>query len=237
MAIITETVKIPAHDGGAFAAYVARPDTEDDVPGIVVIQEIFGVNSDMRAKCDELAGQGYVAVCPDLFWRIEEGVELVDSEPAQLERAFELFGLFNELQGLDDLKTTLGYVRHHGACNEKVGTLGYCLGGKLAYMMACHSNADANVAYYGVTIDTLLHESEGIDAPLLMHMAEKDEFVDGEAQEKIKAHFKNRNLVAIHSYADMDHAFARENGMHFDKEAANLANGRTAEFLKEYLAA
>ena len=96
MSIIIDTVKIPAHDGGAFAAYVARPDTEDDVPGIVVIQEIFGINADMRAKCDELAAQGYLAVCPDLFWRIEEGVDLVDSDPKQLERAFELFGLFND---------------------------------------------------------------------------------------------------------------------------------------------
>ena len=237
MAIITEIIKIPAHDGGAFAAYLARPDTNENVPGILVIQEIFGINPDMRAKCEELARQGYLAVCPDLFWRIEEGVELVDSDPGQLERAFELFGLFNEEQGLEDLKTALGYVRHHGSCNQKVGTLGYCLGGKLAYMMACHSDSDANVAYYGVTIETLLDQSEGIDSPFLMHIAEKDEFVDANAQAQIKNHFEEHDLVTLHSYAGMDHAFARENGIHFDKDAAALANGRTADFLKTHLTA
>ena len=184
-----------------------------------------------------MAGRGYVAICPDLFWRIEENVELVDSDPKQLERGFELFGLFNEMQGLDDLKTALGYVRHHGSCNKKVGTLGYCLGGKLAYMMGCHSDADANVAYYGVTIETLLFESEGIDKPLLMHIAEKDEFVDHAAQAQIKDHFADHPLVDLYSYAGMNHAFARENGMHFDKDAAQQANDRTFSFLEKHLRA
>ena len=121
-------IKIPAHDGGAFKAYVAFPEVTP-APAIIMIQEIFGINQEMRDKCQEYAKQGYIAICPDLFWRIEPGIELTDNVPEQLERAFELFGEFDQKAGIEDLKTTLGYARNMKECNDKVGCVGYCLGG------------------------------------------------------------------------------------------------------------
>src|SRR5262245_48681084 len=128
------SVKIPAKDGATFDAYVATP-TKTPAATMIVIQEIFGVNKEMRAKCDELATQGYLAIAPDLFWRIEPNIQLVDSIPDQLQRAFDLFGKFDVPKGMEDLKATLEFARKYKDSNGKVGCVGYCLGGKLAYMM------------------------------------------------------------------------------------------------------
>ena len=239
MTITTEDITIPAHDGGVFGAYVARPencDKNNPAPAILVIQEIFGINFDMRKKCDELASKGYVAICPDLFWRIAPaGIQLVDSDPDQLQQAFDLFGKFDVALGIEDLKTTLGYIRHHKTCNKKVGTLGYCLGGKLAYMMACKSDVDAAVSYYGVAIETMLEDAAKIEKPLMLHIAEEDEFVSKETQTQIKSALEPHPLITIHSYEGANHAFARIDGMHYKEDAATQANARTDKFLKENL--
>jgi carboxymethylenebutenolidase len=238
MTTTSKEIKIPATDGGAFMAYTAMPEdasSKNEYPAIVVIQEIFGVNSDMRAKCDELATQGYIAICPDLFWRIEPEIQLVDSEEPQLERAFELYNQFDEEKGLTDLQTTLGYIRHEKKCNKKVGAVGYCLGGKLAFMMSCHTDIDASVSYYGVAIDTLLDQTDGINSPILLHIAGNDEYVDETAREKINTHMNNHPHGTPYVYDNMDHAFARINGMHYNEDAANLANNRTETFFKTHL--
>ena len=227
-------ITIPAHDGGAFKAYIALPDVTP-APAIIVIQEIFGINQELRDKCDALAAQGYVAIAPDLFWRIEPGIELVDSVEEQLQRAFDLFGQFDVEQGVNDLKTTLGTARKHEAVNGKVGCVGYCLGGKLAYMMATQSDIDASVGYYGVAIETMLEDAQNIQNSLLLHIAEEDEFVPPEAQAQIKSALADHPQVEIHSYAGMQHAFARGQGMHYDETAATLANERTAGFLRDNL--
>lgn len=227
-------ISITAHDGGSFQAYIAQPENTP-APVVIVIQEIFGINQELRDKCHELAAQGYIAVCPDLFWRIEPGIELVDSVPEQLQRAFDLFGQFDVQNGIADLKSTLDHVRKLDGSNGKVGCTGYCLGGKLAYMMATHSDIDASVSYYGVAIETMLDDSVNIKAPLLMHIAENDQFVSREAQAQIKSALSDNPHVEIHSYADADHAFARGNGMHYNETAATLANERTQTFLKENL--
>lgn len=227
-------IQIPAHDGGSFKAYIALPEVTP-APTIIMIQEIFGINQEMRDKCDEAAANGYIAICPDLFWRIEPGIELVDSVPEQLERAFELFGIFDVEQGINDLKSTLSYARAADDDNGRVGCAGYCLGGKLAYMLACASDIDASVAYYGVGIQDMTDMADGLSNPLLMHIAEEDEFVPPEAQSQIKAALGDNPHITIHSYAGVQHAFARGQGMHYDEAAAAKANARTAEFFNKTL--
>ncbi len=227
-------ITVDAADGGSFMAYVAEAVTGSG-PGVLVIQEIFGVNAVMRGICDDIAGQGYLAVCPDIFWRQEPGIQITDQSEAEWQRAFELFQGFDVDKGVDDLKATLAAMRGLDGCSGTVGSIGYCLGGMLAYLMATRSDADCNVSYYGVGIDTLLDEAGGIHKPLLMHIAEEDGFVDKAAQAKIKAGLSEKPLVTIHSYANADHAFARTNGTNWNEPAATLANDRTAAFLENHL--
>jgi len=219
---------------GAFGAYLAVP-AATPAPGIVVAQEIFGVNQVMRDVCDWLAGEGFVACCPDIFWRIEPGIQLTDKTEAEWTRAFELFGLFDADKGIEDLKATLADLRGPPAYNGKVGSVGYCLGGKLAYLMATRSDADCNVSYYGVGLDELLGEAGGIATPLLLHVAAKDQFVPPEAQEKIATGLSGNPNVTLHLYEGQDHAFARPGGGHYDEAAAELANSRSIELLKGIL--
>ncbi|MGH1398641.1 MAG: dienelactone hydrolase family protein [Alphaproteobacteria bacterium] len=227
-------IKIPAFDGDAFSAYIALPEITP-APAIIVIQEIFGINADIREKCDELAREGYIAIAPDLFWRIEPEIELIDSIEEQLQRAFELFGEFNQETGLEDLKTTLGYAHNMKECNGKVGAIGYCLGGKLAYMLSTASDIDASVSYYGVAIETMLGDKEHITTPLMLHIAGNDEYVPPEAQTQIITAFQNYPHVETHQYAGQDHAFTRINGTHYDESATALANNRTTTFLNKNL--
>jgi carboxymethylenebutenolidase len=221
---------------GSFGAYLAVPDTTP-APGLVVAQEIFGVNQVMRDICDWLAGEGFVACCPDIFWRIEPGIQLTDQSEAEWARAFELFGLFDVDKGIEDLKAALAQLRGRSECNGKAGSIGYCLGGKLAFLMATRSDADANVSYYGVGLDELLGEAGNIATPTLLHVASKDQFVPPEAQAAVKAGLAGHPQVTLHVYDGQDHAFARVGGEHYDRAAAELANGRSLAHLREALAA
>ncbi|TWA89931.1 carboxymethylenebutenolidase [Azospirillum brasilense] len=228
-------ISIPAGDGGSFSAYVAKPAGGGPAPGLVVIQEIFGVNQVMRDLCDGFAAQGWLAVCPDLFWRQEPGVQITDKTQEEWNRAFALMNGMDQDKAVDDLKATLAWLRQNPDCTGKAGAVGYCLGGRLAFMMAARSDSDANVSYYGVGLDGLVGEAASITKPLLMHIAEKDQFVPAEAREKVLAVVKGNPNVTAHVYPSMDHAFARAGGAHFDAEAADLANGRTAAFFKQHL--
>jgi len=228
------SVTVTAADGGSFSAYLAMPATLP-APGLVVIQEIFGVNQVMRDLTDYYAAQGFVAICPDIFWRIEPGVDITDQSEAEWQKAFDLFGKFDVDQGVQDLIATLDHVRGTDGCTGKAGSVGYCLGGKLAYLMATRSNADANVSFYGVGLDELLDEASQISHPYMSHVAEKDGFVPPEAQAKILPAFEAHPKIQPHLYKGQDHAFARVGGAHYDKDSADLANGRTLEFLKTHL--
>jgi len=219
---------------GTMGGYLALPKNVP-APGVLVIQEIFGVNQVMRDLCDALAAQGYVAACPDLFWRIEPGIDITDKSDAEWKRAFELFGLFDVDKGVDDLIVALGGLRKHHSCDGRAGTVGYCLGGKLAYLMATRSDAECNVSYYGVQIDQLLDEAKNIKRPLLMHVAAKDKFVPPEAQAKMQAVLAKHAKVTYHLYAGVDHAFARAGGEHYDAKAAKLANERSGAFFGQHL--
>lgn len=220
---------------GAFGAYVATPPTPGPAPAIVVLQEIYGVNAVMRGVADHFASLGYLAVCPDLFWRIEPGVDLTDQTEAGNTRAFELFGLFNVDRGLEDIAATITAVRNDPRCNGKVGAVGFCLGGLLAYLTATRTDADASVGYYGVSIDTRLNEAEKLHAPLLLHIAEEDSFVDKPSQARIVAGLNNHPKAALYTYPGRGHAFARPGGDHYDAADAALANGRTDTFFAEAL--
>jgi carboxymethylenebutenolidase len=234
---MNKEVKIKAADGtGAFGAYLSLPAKKLPAPAVIVIQEIFGVNKNMRDICDKISQLGYLAICPDLFWRQEPGIQLTDQTEAEWARAFQLFQGFNIDAGIDDLKATLSFIRAGKNCSGKAGAIGYCLGGKLAYLMAARSDVDCSVSYYGVGIDEMLGEAGNIRKPLLMHIAEKDKFVPPEAQAKIMSALGKNKLVEANIYPGVDHAFCRINGQHYDEKAAQLANGRTEKFLAKQLA-
>lgn len=230
-----QDVRIKSSPDGEFGAYLASP-ASGRGPGLVVIQEIFGVNSVMRKIADEFAARGYFALAPDLFWRLEPGVQLSDKSDAEWKRAFDLMGRFDQDAGVRDIQTSITYLRHSVAgCTGKVGAVGYCLGGLLAYLTATRTDGDAAVGYYGVNIQEKLSEAAKIRKPVMLHIAGKDEYVPPEAQKKIVEGLKNNPLVTIHSYAEMNHAFARAGGAHYDKACADLANGRTSTFLRQHL--
>ena len=219
---------------GKFGAYLAQPTTNKG-PGVVVIQEIFGVNAVMRAICDGLAEQGYFALAPDLFWRIEPNIQLTDQSEAEWKRAFELYQKFNVEAGVKDIQTSITHLRGVPGAGPKVGAVGYCLGGLLAYLTAARTNVDASVGYYGVGIETQLAEKDKIKKPLLLHIAAKDQFVTPAAQTQIVDALKDHAQATTHVYPNVDHAFARIGGQHYDKAAADLANARTAEFFRNNL--
>jgi len=219
---------------GAFAAYVARPDGAP-APAVVVIQEIFGVNAVMRDITDGLAQQGYLAICPDLFWRIEPGIDITDQSEAEWKRAFELFNAFDVETGVRDIQATIDQVRSDAACNGKVGAVGFCLGGLLAFLTATRTDADAAVSYYGVGLENRVVEAEKLTRPLLLHIAEEDQFVSKEAQAVIRQSFENNPLVELHSYPGRDHAFARVGGAHYHAGDAAVAERRTSAFFKQRL--
>lgn len=228
-------ITISALDGsGPFSAYLAEP-ASGTGPGVVVIQEIFGVNADVRSKCDAWAAKGYVALAPDLFWRQEPGVQLTDQTDAEWAKAFELYKGFDVDKGVEDLTATIAALRAQPGCSGKIGTVGYCLGGLLAYLLATRSNADANVGYYGVGIDGKLNESHAIAKPLMLHIAQEDKFVDKDAQAAIHAELGKNHHVTLHDYAGQEHAFSRAGGQHYDKASADLANQRTEAFFAGHL--
>jgi len=231
---MSETLTITTPDG-TFSAYVARPQAAGDAPAVVVIQEIFGVNKVMRDICDGLAAQGFIAVCPDLFWRIEPNIDITDQSEAEWKRAFELFNAFDVDAGVSDIAATIAAVRQLNGVSGKVGAVGYCLGGLLAFLTATRTDADASISYYGVGLEKHVGEADKLARPLLMHIAEKDQFVPPEAQQVILAALKDHPQIAIHLYADRDHAFAREGGAHYDAADAAKANGRSLAFFKTHL--
>lgn len=224
------TVTIQASDGaGSFSAYVQQPRTTP--AGVVVlIQEIFGVNQAMRDTADWVADLGFIAVCPDLFWRIEPNVDITDKSEAEWKKAFDLFGKFDQAKGIEDLKATVAAARKMPGANGKVATMGYCLGGRLAFMMAEQSDADVNISYYGVGLDGLLGDIGQVTRPLLVHIADRDEFFPADGRAKVVEGTKGNAQVRCYNY-DADHAFARVNGTHWDGRSAAIANGRSAEAL------
>jgi carboxymethylenebutenolidase len=229
-----EMVTIRTPDG-EFGAYLARP-SAGKAPAIVVIQEIFGVNAVMRETADEFAAQGYLAVCPDLFWRIQPGIDITDKTEAEWKKAFELYNAFDVDLGVKDIAAAIAFARDDNGSTGKVGSVGFCLGGLLAFLTATRTDVDAAVGYYGVGIEKHLGEAENLSDPLLLHIAEADQFVPKEAQALIVATLKNHPQVELYTYPGRDHAFARKGGEHYDAADAAKAHARTLALFKKALA-
>lgn len=223
-------VNIKSFDGGEFAAYIATPSGVYG-PGIIVLQEIFGVNEYLRNVCDWYAAHGFVAVCPDLFWRQERGVELTDQTESGWQKAFQLYQGLDEAKAVEDSAAALEYLRADSSCNGKVGAVGFCLGGNLAWLLSIRFKPDCAVGYYGVGIDRALDEAGNLSSPLMLHVAGEDRFCPPAAQKQIHEALDSNPLVTIHDYPDQGHAFGRSGGEHYDASAAELANLRTLEFL------
>ncbi len=232
---MTNTIKIATLAGdGEFTAYRATP-AGTPKAAIVVIQEIFGVNAGIRRKCDTLAEAGYLAIAPDLFWRLEPGIELDPDIKPEFDRALELMGQFDQDKGIADIEASIRAARSELGDGAKVGVVGYCLGGRLAFMTAARTDVDASVGYYGVGIDGLLGEKHAIAHPVLLHVPEEDHFVDKAAQAAMHAGLDDHPKVTIYDYAGEDHGFATEFGERRSDASAKLADEGTAKFFAENL--
>ncbi|HEX4231246.1 MAG TPA: dienelactone hydrolase family protein [Bryobacteraceae bacterium] len=228
-----DRIAIEGRDG-AFGAYIARP-TALPAPSVVVLQELFGVNADIRKTCDELAEQGFLAIAPDLFWRQEPGVDLgVTSEP-DWQHGLRLYQAYDRDAGVRDIGDTLDTMAKLPECTGKIAVQGYCLGALMTFLTAARCHVDAAVAYHGADTEKYLGEVDNLRAPLLMHLGEEDEFISKAAQAQIKAALAGKPNATVCSYPGQHHAFARHNGAHYDAAAATLANGRTNEFLHRHL--
>jgi carboxymethylenebutenolidase len=227
-------ITIPANDGGQFNAHLAVPPSGTG-PGIVLLQEIFGVNRYMREVADWYAQRGFVVACPDLFWRQEQGVEIDGHSEADWQRAFGLYQGLDQDRAIEDAAATMSALRRHPACEGPVGAVGFCLGGKLAYLLAVRHRPNAAVGYYGVGIENALDEAGQPACPLLLHIAGKDQYCPPAAQEVIHEVLGGNSLVTIYDYSGQDHGFARTGGEHFDPVAAEIANLRSFEFFARHL--
>lgn len=231
--IVSENVRIKQLEGEKdFAAYVARPEGAAKA-AIVVIQEIFGVNAGIRRKCDLLAEDGYLAVAPDLFWQLEPGIELDPDIEPEFRKALDLMGQFDQDEGVLDIEATIKWARSQGC--RKVGAVGYCLGGRLAFMTAARTDSDATVGYYAVGVDNLLREKHAIANPLMLHIPTEDGFVDKDTQKAMHQGLDDHPKVTLHDYEGMDHGFATQFGKRRNEECADLADSRTKEFFAEHL--
>lgn len=220
------------HDEGQIPAYVARP-AAPTTRAIIVVPEIFGVNAGIRSKCDQWAAKGYLAIAPDIFWRFAPGAELNPDVEPEFQQALGYFGQYDANDGVKDIEAVIRWARAQGAA--KVGLVGFCLGGRLAYMAAARTDIDASVGYYGVMIDTMLNEAHAIASPLMLHIPTADHFVGPAAQAAIHAALDPHLRVTLHDYAGLDHGFAAENGNRRDESGAQVADHRTEAFFAEHL--
>jgi carboxymethylenebutenolidase len=230
----TTNTEIPTLDGdGMIPAYVVRP---EGTPrgAIIVQQEVFGVDAGIRKKADGWAARGYLAVAPDAFWRQQPGVELDADKPEEFQQAIGFMMKHDFDLGIRDIEAVIHWIRREQGV-PKVGLVGYCMGGRVAYMVAARTDIDASVGYYGVMIDQMLNEKHAIARPLMLHIPTADGFVPPEAQQAIHAGLDDHPRVTLHDYEGLDHGFAAEIGTRRDEAGAALADSRTAEFFAQHL--
>lgn len=229
-----EKITFAELDGqSAIPGYLATPDGPIRA-AIIVVPEIFGVNAGIRRKCDDWAGQGYMALAPDIFWRFAPGVELDPDVPEQMQEAFGYFQQFDADSGVKDIEAAIRFLRGHEGI-DKVGLVGFCLGGRMAYLAAARTDIDASVGYYGVMIDQMLGESHAIANPLLLHIPTADHFVGAEAQQAIHEGLDPHPRVTLFDYEGLDHGFAADSGDRRDEAGAQLADRRTRDFMAQHL--
>jgi len=225
------TIRVPNSAGSDMAAYLSLPKRGRGA-GLVVVQEIFGVNSSMRQVCDFFASRQFTVICPDLYWRSEPGVEIAETDP---ERARALRSKTNDDQASDDVAAAVDFLRKHEACTGSVGVVGYCWGGMLAYLTAVRHKPDAAVGYYGVGIEKRLDLAKNLSCPMMLHYAELDQYASPEVAAQVRTTYKDDPRVTVWEYRKVGHAFARPGGAHYDKPAGDLADMRSLSFLVEKL--
>ena len=231
--IETRSITVTLRDG-TMGAFLALPERRP-APGIVAIMEIWGVNDTMRRHARAFAEAGFVCLVPDLFWRQEPGVELSDANPADGRKAFDLYYEFDYDLGVRDMEDTLRHLAAMPECTGKAGAVGYCLGGKLCYLLCCRTDIDCAVAYYGTYIEHNIREAKNLHRPFLLHMAMKDRWVQAEVNELLERRLSPNPLVTIEKYPDADHAFARHGGKPFRQADADRALALTVAFFRKHL--
>ena len=230
----TEEIQVKLRDG-VMGAHVAYPE-RTPAGAVIAIMEIWGVNDTMRRHAQEFAEAGFVCLVPDLFWRQEPGVELSDKNPEDVKKAFDLYYEFDYDLGVKDMEDTAAFLKTHEYCNGKVGSVGYCLGGKLNYLMCCRSTKmDCAVAYYGTYIEHNIREAKNLSRPFMLHMAMKDRWVQAEVNDLIERRLSPNPLVTIHKYPGADHAFARHGGRTYSKPEADRALALSVDFFRRHL--
>lgn len=233
---MTRSLELSSADGaGQFSLYVAEPEGTPRAV-LLVVQEIYGVNTDIRRKCDRYAQHGYLAVAPDLFWRLEPGVQLDPDVASTKERSIGLAIRFDTEAGIRDVQTTVDHARRLAGIECKVGLVGYSLGARMAAFAAVRTDVDAAVGYYGVRLPMILPEADRISCPLMLHIAGLDAHVGRNVQDELHRVLDDHPRVTLHDYAAQHHDFAYEFGPLRDVHAARLADGRTLGFLERHLA-
>jgi carboxymethylenebutenolidase len=210
--------------GGGMTGYLAVP-AAGSGPGIVLLQEIFGVNAHMRDVADLYAEEGYVVLAPDLFHAMEQRVEL-GYEGADMEKAFGFYQRFDPQASVPDIVASVAALRARPECTGKVGAIGFCLGGLLAWLAAARAGVDAAVGYYGVGIEGFLGEMDSVKCPVTLHFGEIDKFVPAEARDAIAAAVAGKN-IEIFVYPGADHGFNCSERPAFDKAASLMAHSRS----------
>ncbi|POA80775.1 dienelactone hydrolase family protein [Pseudomonas sp. DP16D-R1] len=225
-------IEISATDSSAtFSGYLALP-ASGKGPGVVIGQEIFGVNANMRAVADFYAEEGYVALVPDLFWRLQPGVDLGYTE-ADFAVAIDLFQRLDVDKAVTDIDASLNALRALPEVEGAgLGYVGFCMGGKLAWLTATRTNVACAVGYYGMGIEHLLHESENLKGRLVLHFAENDGYCDASARARISQHLAGNDKAEVYVYPGVDHAFARAGSSHYNKPASLMAHERSIAALK-----
>jgi len=228
-------IEVEVH-GERMPAYLAQPDDRPRAGGVVLIHEIFGLNKSMRATADRFAEAGFLTVCPDLAWRLGKTDELEPGSQEALEEGRRRMAELTDHQMLDDIKAAVLHLREMEECNGRVATVGYCMGGRLAWLMGCRGDTQANIAYYGTRIEQHLRECNKLSRPFMMHLGESDPFIPEETRKRIVERLCPVAGVTIHTYPGVGHGFARPGSTGADAKAAELANRRTVDFLNLYLA-
>ena len=220
-----EFVAVTVPDG-KFRAFVARP-SKRPTACILVLHELFGINDDMKATCREVANRGYLALCPDLFWRQEPGVSLSHFDETDWRKGWALGAAFDINKGVADISAAISVARTLSDPPAKVGVMGYCLGGLLTFLTATRTGADAAVAYYPGGADKYLDEADRITTPIIVHLGDEDEYISKDEQQAIGSALSRNPDAEVFGYPYRSHAFARHGGEHYDAAAAALAHGRT----------
>ena len=232
MSVTSKWIDIKTDDG-TFGAYLAVPHTGKG-PGIVLLQEIFGVNEHIRSVADAYAADGYVVLAPDIFWRGEKRVQL-GYDDAGRTRGVELMKGADLSAFTSDIRATVAVLRAHSGVTGKVASIGYCFGGLLSYLAAADAGVDAAVAYYGGGIQNNLEAASRIKTPIMFHYGEKDDHIPLTAVSDVEAAFKGKTNATFHIYPGAQHGFNASVRSSYQQHAAALAHGRTLIFLAEHL--